>query len=95
MTKRKAKRAPKNPQGKEKAYWLDDPRNVDRLVRWFYVACALLLAVDIAVPKHGAFAIEHWFGFYGWFGFVACVALVLAAKALRWVLVRPENYYDR
>ena len=28
---------------RERPYWLDDPRNVDRLVRGFYVVCALLL----------------------------------------------------
>jgi hypothetical protein len=46
-------------------------------------------------PKHGPFAIEHVYGFYGIFGFVACVALVLIAKQLRRVLMRPEDYYDR
>ncbi len=30
-----------------------------------------------------------------WFGFVACVALVLTAKALRRILRRPEDYYER
>jgi hypothetical protein len=35
------------------------------------------------------------FGFYGWFGFVACVALVLIAKQLRRIVMRPEDYYDR
>ena len=35
------------------------------------------------------------YGFYGIFGFVACVALVLIAKQLRRVLMRPEDYYDR
>jgi hypothetical protein len=79
----------------EKAYWLDDPANVDRLVRGFYAVCAGLIAIDVLVPKHGPFAIEHWFGFYGWFGFIACVALVLIAKQLRRVLKRPEDYYDR
>jgi hypothetical protein len=79
----------------EKAYWLDNPRNVDRLVSGFYVVCGLLLAGDLFVPKHGPFAIEHVFGFYGVFGFVACVALVLIAKQLRRVLMRPEDYYDR
>ena len=53
------------------------------------------LAIDVFVPKHGPFAIEHVFGFYGLFGFVACVALVLVAKQLRRVLMRPEDYYDR
>jgi hypothetical protein len=79
----------------ERTYWLDDPRNVDRLVYGFYVVCALLLAVDIFVPKHGPFAVEHIYTFYGVFGFVACVALVLIAKQLRRVLMRSEDYYDR
>ena len=83
------------PDPKEKAYWLDDPSNVDRLVYGFYVVCGLLLAIDIFVPKHGPFPIEHAFAFYGFFGFVACVALVLIAKQLRRVLMRPEDYYDR
>jgi len=78
-----------------KKYWLDDHRNVDRLVHWFYAICAVLIAIDIFVPKHGPFAIEHVFGFYGFYGFVACVALVLIAKQLRCVLMRPEDYYDR
>jgi hypothetical protein len=83
------------PRPTERAYWLDDRRNVDRLVRGFYVVCSLLVAADVFVPKHGGFLLEHAFGFYGWFGFGACVALVLIAKQLRRVLMRPEDYYDR
>lgn len=83
------------PDPKSKTYWLDNPRNVDRLVHAFYAICAVLIAIDVFVPKHGAFAVEHVFGFYGWFGFIACVVLVLAAKQLRRILMRPENYYDR
>lgn len=79
----------------EKRYWLDDPRNVTRLVRGFYVVCALMIAIDVFVPKHGRFRIEHLFGFYAFYGFLACVALVLIAKQLRRILMRPEDYYDR
>jgi hypothetical protein len=68
------------PPPDEKRYWLDDSRNVTRLVRGFYVVCALVVAFDVFVPKHGPFAIEH---------------LVLIAKALRKALMRPEDYYDR
>ena len=85
---------PKQPDASRK-YWLDDPRNVDRLVRGFYVVCVLVMLIDVFVPKHGPFAIEHVFGFYGFYGFGACVALVLIAKQLRRVLMRPEDYYDR
>ena len=44
-------------------------------------------------PSHG-FAFESWPGFYAFFGFVACVALVLAAKELRKLVMRDESYYD-
>lgn len=79
----------------EPKYWLDSRANVDKLVYGFYAVCALLLLIDGAVPKHGPFAIEHLWGFYGIFGFVACVALVLIAKeVLRRIVMRPEDYYD-
>ena len=78
----------------EKRYWLDDPRNVDKIVYALYAVCGLLLVIDPLIHKHGPFAIEHWFGFYGIYGFVACVALVLAAKELRRILMRSEDYYD-
>lgn len=78
----------------EKTYWLDNSRNVDKLVWSLYGLCVLLLVVDPLVPKHGPFIIEHWFGFYGIYGFVACIGLVLAAKELRKLVMRPEDYYD-
>jgi hypothetical protein len=84
-----------HPPSGERRYWLDDMRNVDKLVYGLYAVCAFLLLIDIFVPKHGPFAIEHLFGFYGIYGFVACVALVLAARAMRVILIRPEDYYDR
>lgn len=95
MTGRGAEHRDHGPPAGEPRRWLDEPRNVDRLVYGLYAACGLLLAIDIFVPKHGPFDIEHAFGFYGLFGFVACVVLVMAAKALRTVLMRPEDYYDR
>lgn len=78
----------------EKRYWLDDSRNVDKIVWALYAVCGLLLVIDPLVHKHGPFAIEHWFGFYGIYGLVACIGLVLAAKELRRILMRPEDYYD-
>jgi hypothetical protein len=88
-------RSPDSERPAEPRHWLDAPRNVDRIVHALYAACAGLFVLDLGVEKHGPFAIEHWFGFYAVFGFVACVGLVLAAKALRRVLIRPEDYYDR
>ena len=85
---------PTRDQG-ERRYWLDDPRNVTRIV-WALVAiCAALLLADAFYDKHGVFAIEHVFAFYALFGFVAYVGLIFLGKGLRTILMRPEDYYDR
>ncbi len=60
----------------------------------FSVICALLLLADSLVHRHVEHALERWWGFYGMFGFLACVALVEAAKLLRHLLMRPRNYYE-
>lgn len=75
--------------------WIDDPKNVDRIVYALYALCALLVVIDPFVHKHGPFTIEHIWGFYAFYGFVACVGLVLAAKLLRVILMKPEDYYDQ
>lgn len=74
--------------------WLDQPRNVTRLVRGLYLVCGLALLADLLYRKHPYFGFESWFGFYAWFGFVASVSLVLTAKQLRRVLRRDEDYYE-
>jgi hypothetical protein len=78
----------------EKRYWLDDPMNVRTIYRSLIAVCGLLLSADAFYHKHVEVAAEAWFGFYGLFGFVACVGLVLGAKELRKILMRDETYYD-
>ena len=79
----------------ERRYWLDERRNVDKVYWALLIVCAGLFAADLFYDKHGKFAVEDLFGFYGLYGFIACVFLVLAAKQLRKLLIRPEDYYDR
>jgi uncharacterized membrane protein len=79
----------------ERRYWLDDRRNVAKIYWGLIAVCAALLLADFFYNKHAKFALESVFGFYGIFGFVCCVFLVLAAKELRKLLKRPEDYYDR
>jgi hypothetical protein len=71
------------------------PANVRRIVVGLYLVAVLLVLLDLLYAKHGHFAIEDWFGFYGFYGFVGCVTLVLLAKVLRRLVMRPEDYYDR
>lgn len=79
----------------EKKYWLDEPRNVDKVFWSLVVVCALLTVADLFYHKHAQFSWEDWIGFYGFYGFISCVGLVLLAKQLRKLLKRREDYYDR
>ena len=83
----------------ERVNIFDNPKNVQRLIRGFFVCCVLLLIADLLFHRHLSFAegvmpLEGWFGFYAFYGFVACVLLVLAATQMRKVLMRSEDYYD-
>jgi hypothetical protein len=77
-----------------KRYWLDEPRNVTKLYRALWGIGLLLVLFDLAVHRHAEAGFDGLFAFYGLYGFVACVALVLAAKLLRRAVMRGEDYYD-
>ena len=78
----------------EKENWLDRPRSVDKIIRAVAIICLVVVAADFFYEKHGHYSWEEWPGFYALFGFVSCVLLVIAAKGLRKILMRDEDYYD-
>ena len=75
--------------------WIEKRKNVVLMVRIFLAVCILLLLLNLVIHRHELFTWEGWFGFYGFYGFVACVTLVLAARLLRRLVMRREDYYDR
>jgi len=78
----------------DKPTWLDQPANVARLYRGLWVLGTLLVIADLVVRRHAEVDFDGWFAFYGAYGFIACVALVLTAKLLRRAVMRTEDYYD-
>lgn len=83
------------PPKDEKAYWLDDMRNVRKIVWALVIVCAGLFVADAFYHKHPYFSAERWFGFYALYGFFMCVGLVLAAKVMRIFLMRDEDFYEK
>jgi hypothetical protein len=79
----------------EKSYWLDKPRSARTLYRGLWIVCALLAVADLTFDHHPVFQFEGFPVFYGLYGFIVCFGLVLAAKELRRILKRDEDYYDR
>ena len=84
-----------NKNKDDKTYLFDNPRNVTRLLRGFYIICAILFVADFIVHRHTIHPWEGFPGFFAIYGFVACVVLVVIAKEMRKVLMRKEDYYDQ
>ena len=78
-----------------KTGWFDKPRNFKLFLHLFFAGLGLLLIVDFFVPKHGAFPWEETPGFFAAYGYISFVILVLAARILRRLIRRDEDYYDR
>lgn len=78
----------------EKKYLFDKPENVKRLMRGFYLCCALLVLADFVFHRHIGLSWERIPAFYALYGFAACVLLVLVAKEMRKLVMRKEDYYD-
>lgn len=68
-------------------------------IRKLWIAFALILAVTVLagllVHQHEPFGVEDTFGFFGGYGFITCVAMVLFAKLLGLFLKRPDDYYEQ
>ena len=93
-------------RGSQKTWWLDKPQHVDMVYK---CVLGLFWAFTLGFPlltwispfglfddydAHAHFDFENIPGFYGWYGFVGCVVLVLSAKLLRTVVMRDEWYYN-
>lgn len=74
-------------------HWLVRPATI-RLLWWlFSTILALSVLAQLLFKAKGYFGVDGWLGFGAVFGFLACLAMVLVAKALGWVLKRDEGYY--
>lgn len=65
-----------------------------RVLLVLVLACVALWASDWLYEKHPHVQYETWFNFYGFYGAAASVALLLIAMLWRFLLARPEDYYD-
>ena len=73
--------------------WLARPSSIRLLWRVLWAVLALTVAAQLVIKVKGYFGIDDWFAFGAVYGFLACVAMVLVAKGLGYLLKRDENYY--
>ena len=82
------------PQDERGRHWLVQPRMIRVLWIGLIVTLAITVLFDLVVEQYVIFGVEGIFGFAAWYGFLACVAMIFAAKGLGFFLKRPDRYYD-
>ncbi|MDJ0832468.1 MAG: hypothetical protein QNJ69_03030 [Gammaproteobacteria bacterium] len=74
-------------------HWLVRPDSIRLLWRIFWAILALTVVLQVVIKVKGYFGVDGWIGFGAAFGFLSCVAMVVFAKGLGYVLKRDDNYY--
>ena len=77
------------------AEWLERPTTIRKLWWGFGLILAATVGAQLLVHVHAYFGLAEVFGFNAAYGFLTCVAMVLFAKVLGWVLKRPADYYEQ
>lgn len=80
-------------------HWLYRPENRRKLWATLFAILMLSLVPEWFIHRHphfpeAGFTLDAAWGFYAWYGFITCAAMVVAAKLLGFLLKRPEGYYD-
>lgn len=73
--------------------WLVRPATIRLLWRVFAAVLVLIVLLQLLIKVKGYFGMDGWFGFGAVFGFLSCVAMVLVAKGLGYLLKRDDDYY--
>ena len=88
-----------NQNPNKQKHWLYREENRGKL--WIIQFSILLVAIlpEFFMHHHASFEaqgihLDASFGFYVWYGFLTCAAMVIVAKLLAVVLKRKDDYYD-
>ena len=61
----------------------------------YIVLCVGLFIIDFFVKRYIYFEVEGLYNFYSIYGFVMFSIIIFGSRFLRFILGRPENYYDK
>ncbi len=77
-----------------KQNWFYRKSSIKKLWIGTIIVLALTVIAEFFVHLHPHFDIESYFAFHAVYGFLACIAMVLFAKLLGYLIKRKDDYYD-
>ena len=79
---------------KQELHWIRRPRNIRRFWICGIIILTFVTIIDFFIPHQPHFGLDGTFGFYSWYGLLACAIMVVIAKILGLILKREDSYYD-
>jgi hypothetical protein len=79
---------------REPDHWLVRPETIRWIWRISIVVLAITVLLQLVIKVKGYFGVDGWLGFGAAYGFLSCLAMVLVAKGLGFVLKRDDDYYQ-
>ncbi|MCW8915980.1 MAG: hypothetical protein OQK24_09020 [Magnetovibrio sp.] len=76
-------------------HWLVKPGTIKLMWVLGLALLGFVTWLGTTVHPHAQFGIEASLGFYSWYGFITCVAMVIFAKLLGLFLSKKDTYYDQ
>ena len=61
----------------------------------FMTLCGSLFVIDFFVKRYTYFEVEGLYNFYSIYGFIMFSIIIFGSRFLRFLLGRPENFYDK
>jgi len=80
---------------RERDHWLVRPETIRWIWRVSIAVLVITVLLQLVIKVKGYFGVDGWIGFGAAFGFLSCLAMVLVAKGLGFVLKRDEDYYRK
>ncbi len=76
---------------------IEDPEKMSRLKKGSLILLALLVIVDLFVPRdHALFPWDFIPGFHAGYGLLATIVIIVASKFIGHLfLMKREDYYDK
>ncbi len=74
--------------------WFYRKSSIKKLWIGAIVILALTVLAEVFVVLHPHFKVEGFFVFHAIYGFLTCVAMVIFAKVLGFLIKRKDDYYD-
>ena len=79
--------------------YLDEPKNIKKLRMVLYLSLIVVVILEFILIEHEHIELSPEYiaefpAFHAFYGFIACILIILVSKFIGYLVMRKEDYYD-